>query len=300
MKHAWLALWLCLILMVPVSADVRQTPGQVTIATYNVENFFDVFDDPFVGDESTDPKLRHEIEKIALALRKMDADVIGVVEVENAHVLKAMVQEMLPDMGYDYIDVGPSNDGRGIKLGVISRLPILRTASYRHQTWKVEGYPEPKSMSRDLYHVTLDTGAAQPLELMGVHFKSKRDSVGDPQSQRRRNAEAAFTARIIQQQIEADPKAWIALVGDVNDTPDSQPVASLLDDAALVDVHTDLAANQRITYLREPYRSTIDYIFASPALAKRLKPGTAKVLDDPQILEGSDHAPIAATFQLTQ
>lgn len=293
-----LAVVMVFFLFTALRSDVRQTPGKVKIAVYNVENFFDVFDDPYTEDQGTSPKFRFEIEKLAKAIRKMNADVLGIVEVENEHVLKAMNTELLADMGYQYIDVGPSNDGRGIKLGIMSRLPILSTTSYRHQQWKVEGYDRMMSMSRDLYEVKLDTGLEKPLTLLIVHFKSKRDSAGDPQSQRRRNAEAAFTKSIIDQKLKADPDQWLALIGDYNDTPDSPVLKMFLDDKQLVDVHNKLPADQRITYLREPYRSTIDYILTSQSLAQRLKPGSASVVTDPDDLKGADHAPLYATFDL--
>lgn len=289
-----------LFLITTTHADVRQTPGEVKIAVYNVENFFDVFDDPYTRDESTSPKFRFQIETLARAIRKMNADVLGIVEVENAHVLKAMNQEMLQGMGYDYIDVGPSNDGRGIKLGIMSRLPIHSVTSYRHHTWNVEGYPTPMRMSRDLYEVVLDTGMDKRLTVMVVHFKSKRDSIGDPQSQRRRNAEARFTRRIVDEKLNKYPDKWLALIGDYNDTPGSPVLDILLKGGDLIDVHADLPPDQRITYLKEPYRSTIDYICVSRALARHLKPGSVGVVSDPEELKGADHAPLYATFNLNK
>lgn len=306
MYNVWNRRWLCcvvwaagvILLLTTAGADVRDTPGEVKIAVYNVENFFDVFDDPYTQDERTSPKFRFQIETLAKAIRRMNADILGIVEVENAHVLKAMNQEFLTGMGYDYIDVGPSNDGRGIKLGIMSRLPILRVSSYRHHTWNVEGYPSPMRMSRDLYEVVLDTGLDKPLTVMVVHFKSKRDSSGDPQSQRRRNAEARFTRKIVDEKLSEHPNMWLALIGDYNDTPGSPVLDILLKGGDLIDVHADLPPQQRITYLKEPYRSTIDYICVSKALARHLKPGSARVVTEPQELEGADHAPLYATFEL--
>ena len=62
----------------------------------------------------------------------------------------------------------------------------------------------------------------------------------------------------------------------------------------------DVPESNRITYLREPYRSQIDYILVSPALRERLVPGSAYVLSDDKLLAGSDHAPVSATFSWEQ
>ncbi|NJL32466.1 MAG: hypothetical protein HC898_13085 [Phycisphaerales bacterium] len=55
---------------------------------------------------------------------------------------------------------------------------------------------------------------------------------------------------------------------------------------------------QRITYLKKPYRNAgpIDYILLSTALDKFRQPSSAKVLDDPTLLAGSDHAPVYVTL----
>ena len=141
---------LALLFLAPsLRADVRETPGVVKVMSYNMENFFDVFDDPYTADEGTPPKMRDQIKLLAETIRKADPDVLAVVEVENEHVLRAMVREFLSDMGYQYIDVDQSNDFRGIKVGVISRLPILRTASYRHQQFKVEGREQAATRALD-------------------------------------------------------------------------------------------------------------------------------------------------------
>ena len=290
---------LALLFLAPsLRADVRETPGVVKVMSYNMENFFDVFDDPYTADEGTPPKMRDQIKLLAETIRKADPDVLAVVEVENEHVLRAMVREFLSDMGYQYIDVDQSNDLRGIKVGVISRLPILRTASYRHQQFKVEGRDRPMAMSRGLFQVTLDAGAKQPLQLFVVHLKSKRSAEGDPKSAHRRLAEATFVKSVIGQQLKANPDAWLALVGDLNDTPDSPPMHALLEDHELIDVHAGLPADQRITYLNEPYRSTIDYILVSPALDKRVVKDSANLVRDEAMLKGSDHAPVFVTFDL--
>lgn len=297
-RCAFTTLIVMLAMGVTVFADVRETPGVVRVAAYNTENFFDVFDNPYTDDESADPKFHPEVEQLAQAIRTMDADVVGLVEVENIYVLQAMVQELLPDMGYDYIDVDQTNSGRGIQLGVISRLPILRTASYKHRQFEVPGYDQPLRMSRDVYQVTLDVDESQPLDVFLVHLKSKRDGPGDPQSLRRRTAEATLLRSIIETQLDTKPNAWIAALGDFNDTPDSEPIQRLLADDLLVDTHTHLPDKQRITYLHEPYRSTIDYILASPALSRRLVKDQTNIVRDESLLGGSDHAPVFATFDL--
>lgn len=298
-SHPLRVFLLALLLATLGSSAFAQQGGRVTVAAYNLENFFDVYDDPYTDDEDTAVKPRPEIEALARAIRALDADVIAVSEVENGQVLRAMARTFLSDMGYEYVTVGATNSGRGINLGLISRLPIERVASYRFRELTLPGHEQTWQFARDLMHVTLDLpGGERPLELFIAHFKSKRDSAGDPDSADWRLAEATAARALIDDLLADDPQALVALAGDLNDTPDSPTLARLLQGDVLHDAHAALPAEQRITYLRPLYRSMIDYVLVSPALAATIVPGSPRVLDDAALLEGSDHAPIAVTFDL--
>lgn len=291
---------------VALAEDVAAPPppaASVTVMTYNVENMFDVFDDPYTRDETTRVKPRAQIETIAALIARHQPDVIAFQEIENTPVLKAMAQEMLADAGYGDIAVMPTNSERGIHLGVMSRLPVLSMTSHRLIEFDLPGASRTWRFARDLLRVRLDLGAGRVLDLYIVHLKSKYSYEGDEQSRNWRLAEATAIRRIIDANRRSSRSDLALLVGDVNDTPDAPPVAALLAaqpgaPAALVDVHRGLDRAQRITYLRGEHRDTVDYIFASPSLADRLVPGSAMVVSDPAQLGGSDHAPVLATFSL--
>lgn len=289
--------WLLLV-MLPLATAAAQDGRRLRIACYNVENLFDVFDDPYTQDERTDVKPREQVEALAAAIRRVDADVVALCEVEQEGLLRAMVYEFLPQMGYEYIAAGDTNSAHGIRLGVISRYPIARLASYRFRRLRLEGDPRTWRFARDLTHATIQLKDGLSLELFAAHFKSKLDSADDPQSAHWRLAEATAARQIIDELLNQNPQALVALVGDLNDSPDSPPLSKLLAGGRLIDAHASLPASQRITYLRKPFRGTIDYILVSPALAAKQVPGSARVLDDPALLAGSDHAPIVAEFDL--
>lgn len=293
--HKLFTLAIVLMLIAAVAAQSPGDDGQVTIGAFNIENAFDVFDDPYTLDEEQDVKPREEWKRIAETIGRLDADVLGVTEVENEHVLRAMAEEFLPGAGYRYFAVLPTNADRGINVGVMSRLPIERTAIYRHAELKLPGDERTWQFARGLLQVTVDVPGEEHLELFVVHFKSRRDSDGDPNSRSWRLAEQTEAARIIGGILEEDPKALVAMVGDFNDTPETPGIAALLG-TGLKDAHAGLSEAQRITYLREPYRTTIDYVLVSPALAGEMVPRSARVLNETD--PGSDHAPVAATFDL--
>ena len=297
---------LLFVLVIGSTAGAAQR-GQVTVMTYNVNNMYDVFDDPYTEDEGTPVKPRAQVELIASLIAKLSPDVVAFEELENEGILKAMVHEMLPDAGYQYVAAMPTNSGRGGNLGLISRLPIVSLTSHRFTNLTLENDPQKRTwrFARDLLRARIQVTADQTLDLYIVHFKSRRDFGTDTKSRSWRLAEALAARRIIDQERQRHPDRWVLLVGDLNDTPGSKtldalsaPVQQPPAVAPLVDLHAQLQSDARVTYLRQAYRSTVDYMLASPALAQHVVPGSARAINDDPLLGGSDHAPVVATFDL--
>lgn len=295
MIHKRLGRIATLLALLLLTGTLQAQSDELRLAAYNAENLFDVFDNPYTEDDSTEVKPRDEIERIAAALRQLDADVVALSEVENRGVLQAVVNEFLGDMGYRYVAVNPTNDARGINLGVLSRYPIDSLTSYRFRDLELPGEDQTWRFARDLLRITLELPQEKKLELFTVHYKSKRDSAGDPDSAKWRLAEATETAEIVANVIKLHPERWVAVAGDFNDTPDSPPLEALTDDL-LIDAHAELPPAKRITYLREPYRSTIDFILVNRPMRQAMT--AAVVPTNERLLAGSDHAPVVADFRL--
>lgn len=296
-----IALFAMLLAALPVSA---QDDSTLRIASYNVENAFDVYDDPYSRDEGTDVKLRWEIEMIADVLKQIDADVVGFQEVENEAVLQAIVDEYLPGMGYEYVAVPLTNDTRGIKLGLISRLPVISITSYRWQTLNHPDTDQTWWFARDLFHAKLQTEQGEVLNVFVVHLKSKGSRDGDPQSVKWRTSEALRIRQIIGDMVADKPDELVVLMGDFNSKPDEPGTTTLLSPAAdgsavLSDCHASIPMEDRTTYPSERFpNSVIDFITTSPALTARLVPDSPFVFNDPQLTKGSDHLPVVADFEM--
>lgn len=279
-------------------------PGVITIGAYNVENLFDVYDDPYTLDEETRIKSRLSAQRVARQIREANPDVMSIEELENEGVLRTVVKQFLPDMGYEYVAANKSNGDRGINLGIISRLPILSMTSYRFLDFGLPDSQEKWRFARDCWRIELEAPNNKILVVYIVHFKSKHDSGTDHESKNWRLAEATQTHKLIAKELTANPGQLIALVGDFNDTMKNPPIQKLLSPLsdklpALVDVHKDYPKDEAYSYIPIKYRSKIDYMFVSPALAARMVTGSPKILNKPgPNLNGSDHAPIIATFDL--
>ena len=286
---------------------------EVTVMTYNVENMFDVFDDPYTGDEGTDVKRRNEISAIAKSIAKINPDVVVFQELENEHLLQGMVDTFLPAAGYQYVACQRTNSTRGINLGVISKLPIKRLASYRFTTLTHPDAPgETWRYARDVMHVTVDAHG-QDLHLLNVHLKSNSSRPNDKNSMKWRSAEALGLKSIFRGLVQQNPSALVLALGDFNSNLETRPeqkrpwpATELIrkpetDGVQLMnDAHDGKPYDKRVTIMGSgKYPPAVfDYIYASPALHKALVKDSAGVLLDEKTTAGSDHKPVYATYDI--
>ncbi len=276
----------------PARAD-----GLVRIGSYNVMNLFDDHDDPYTADEGTRPKPRGEMWQLAGTIRKLDADVLALAEVENRGVLERFVHAYLADMGYEHIVLFEGNDGRGIDCAVLSRLPVGPVTSHRHLRFPLSTGGELR-FRRDLLQVRIEPRDAPPFDVYVVHLRSKRGEAEG--SAPIRQAEAGKIRAILDERLRQDPGYRFVLGGDFNDTWDSGPLRTIRGegDRALRSFHDERPASEHVTFNREPYRSMIDFILCSPAMATRYVEKSFRVIHGEMETSGSDHNAVSADFKL--
>lgn len=269
----------------------------ITIATYNILNLFDDIDDPYFLDETTPAKPRAQMERLAQTLRTLNADVIGLQEVENRHYLERFLEVFVPDLGYRHVVHFEGNDTRGIDVALISRIPVGVVRSYRHHEFPG---PDGKPMvfERDLLAVELRPPQGAPLEVWVLHLKSNFE--GREYAEPIRKAEASEVRRILDQRLKSDANARIIVLGDFNDTPENSALQTIRGSGpnALKSFYEELSEGQRVTYNKEPFRSMIDFILATPAMAAGYAEGSYHVIDGTIESSGSDHNPVSAKFKL--
>lgn len=303
---------MCLLTLFVFAFSIRAE--EVKVMSYNVENMFDVFDDPYTNDQDVDIKRNDEIRKIAQIIEHADADIVVFQELENEHLLQSMVSTYLPAAGYDYIACQRTNSIRGINLGVISKLPIKRLASYRFRDLVHPDEPgRVRRFARDAMHMTVDAHG-NDLHVFNVHLKSNSSREGDPQSMKWRTSEAMVLKEIIRELYMAqEPGALILAMGDFNSNTETRPEQPRPWPATehirmrepgglqlLNDAHDGLAYEDRTTLPGNTrYPAVIfDYIYASPALHRKLVKGSANVVRDPALTQGSDHLPVYASYDI--
>jgi endonuclease/exonuclease/phosphatase family metal-dependent hydrolase len=275
----------------------QNKPGELVVASYNVLNLFDDHDDPYRADESTPPKPRRQMQRLAQSIVGLNADVIALEEVENRHYLERFVEVFLPDQGYEHVVLFEGNDTRGIDVALVSRAPIGPVRSHRHVTFPGPDGDERK-FNRDMLAVTVEPVGGQPLELWVLHLKS--NSGGREFAEPVRLAEAQEIRRMLDAELAEDPQARIVVLGDFNDTPESATLRTIIGegDKALWSAHTDLADPNVLTYNEGEFKSMIDFLLCSPAMRQRYMKGSFRVPQGSVGATGSDHNPIVATFRV--
>lgn len=209
-------------------------------------------------------------------------------------------------MGYSYVAVPLTNDGRGIKLGLISRLPIESIISYRWQTLTHPDADRTWRFARDLFHARLRLNDGSVLNVFVVHLKSKGSRDGDSKSTKWRTSEAMRIRQIIGDMLADNPDERIVLMGDFNSQIGEPAISALLTpgpdgNPVLSDCHRLIPMPDRTTYPSERFpNSVIDFIFTSPAMSVGLIPESAMIVKDPELTTGSDHRPIVASFDMSR
>jgi endonuclease/exonuclease/phosphatase family metal-dependent hydrolase len=252
---------------------VKNNAGQYRVSPNGRDGWYGFVE--FVRDKFSDVTLKNT----AAVLKAVKADVLCLVEVESRLTLDAFNREQLAKR-YDYNYLLDGNDDRGIDIGILSRFPFksLQTHIFEknedsafYVQKKQAGVPDytglnPKRpiFSRDCVEVELTLPGDKSLFLLCNHFKSK--SGGDPpEVQAQRTIQADRVATIIQQKYDLS-RDLVAVMGDFNDTPTSNPLKPLMS-IGLHDVLALQFANptDRWTYFFNG-KEQIDYILVSEAL----------------------------------
>lgn len=273
---------------------------QFTLATYNVKNLFDGIQNP--GKRKEKPKPEAELIALGEAIKRIDADVIALQEVEDIGVLTQFRNRYLKGSGYQHIVLEEANDSRGIDVAVLSRFKILDYKSHKDVRFRVPDKSQLEGFSRDLLQVKISAHSQYQFTLFVAHLKSHW---GGKVADAKRKAEADKIQAILNDFEKNNPQANYVLVGDFNDTPDQETLKSLLvptSEFRLYDCMSSELGKGIYTYHPQKYRSRIDYILLSQAMKAEYIKQSVKIHQAPDGLfkKASDHLPVTAQFNVSK
>lgn len=273
--------------MYAIHSQIQETQIQETesIVFWNVENYFDPFRDTLIADADFTPmgaqhwtwkkfvKKRNALAKTLVALGVSPSSfqppaIIGLCEIENYLVLKQLITETpLAPLQYGIIHRN-SSDPRGIDVAMLYRKsafePLKSTYYALHNP-----VDSQRIATRDILYVKgLFTSAldaeqkSDTLHLFVNHWPSKRG--GAIASAPRRLAASATLRRVVDSVLEAQPQARLLIMGDFNDTPESEAIAQLLYSADSLHTLHNISAGPSYKY--QGRWSCIDQFMVSRAL----------------------------------
>jgi predicted extracellular nuclease len=216
-----------------VEKSLRQ---EYTVVSYNVENLFDIVDDPKIPDEEFLPmsekkwdneKYQKKLNDIARVISEVNPEempeVVGLVEVENHLVLEDLIKTgKLGGQEYAIIHE-ESPDYRGIDVAMIYRKDAF--AEISHEVLPVNFPDDPEFKTRDILHVT-GKMKNKIVHIFVNHWSSRTG--GDEKTEPKRILAASVLKKKIDQILAVDPKARIIIMGDMNDEPTNKSLQEML------------------------------------------------------------------------
>jgi predicted extracellular nuclease/2',3'-cyclic-nucleotide 2'-phosphodiesterase (5'-nucleotidase family) len=267
--------------------------GNFKVATLNVLNYFTTIDTgvPNSGPNNDEnprgadniPEFERQIAKLVNAIVAMDADILGLVELENDddEAIADLVSRVNRELGatmYDYIPTGDAGDDvitTGIMYKPASAVPVGNVAVLLENGGQsfLDPLGSGESQNRPAVAQTFqDLGSGQRITVAVNHFKSKGSLTGvaadedQLDGQGRNNATRTAAAEILADWLANDPTGTGAknqlIVGDLNAYAQEDPIQAL-EVAGFTDVAGSVLGDDSYSFVFDGQIGTLDYILAN-------------------------------------
>ena len=273
-----LSFWVCVF---SPGLTGHEKEGGPYVVFWNLENFFDPFDDSLTVDEEFTPTgdkhwtwkkflvKRNLIAQALLSMHDSYGDwplAVGFAEVENRMVLRQLTERTpLAKLGYGVVH-RDSPDSRGIEVGFIYREEYMTVLKVEARI-VLTGRERP---TRDILHVTaglyLPGGPPDTVHFIINHWPSKFG--GEEYSRPFRQAASDTLRRVVEalRDSASGELPPVIVTGDFNDTPDSEPVMSLQRGTGLLNPGLSLHQRGEGTLKYNGRWELIDLFLISPSL----------------------------------
>ena len=281
----------------PAAPEVKGSPK---IASFNVLNYFLTIDTtasnsvgdcgPTLGADcrgaDSGRELERQREKLTQALLGLDADVIGLIELENTpgvEPLSVIVEDLNAAGGdtYAYIDTGLIGTD-AIKVGIIHKTGRVAPVG-SHAVLDDPAFVNPFGAEVDRNRPAVaqtfeDRGSGTRFTVVVNHLKSKGSGCGagdddTTTGQGNCNGTRTAAAQALADWLATDPTGSsasnILIIGDLNAYRNEDPI-TVLKDAGYVDLIDRFQGASAYSYLFGGQLGYLDYALASPSLAARV------------------------------
>lgn len=214
-----------------------QPKKTIAVGFYNLENFYDTLNDPLTNDDEFTPDganaytpsvFKKKVENLSTVISQMGTDktddglaLLGVAEIENAMVLKALCNApKLKSRGMRVVHFdGP--DERGVDCGLLYNPYLFKVIKASSLTVPL-GDDRP---TRDVLYVVgklLD----DTVHVFVNHWPSRRG--GEAATRAKRELAASVSKKVIDSLMKINPNTKVIDMGDLNDDPINKSITEVL------------------------------------------------------------------------
>lgn len=314
-------------------ASRRSGPhGDTVITTFNVENLFDLVDDPVKDDGSSTPTpeaLQTKLAKLAAAVRVelRLPEIVVVQEIENTQILQELGDRVNAAARTDYVATSfETSDVRGIEPGFLwdaERVSLRDAFQLSGPDVEAAFGPSSASPGREPLVGVFDVEGNE-VTIVANHFKSKSGDdplfgVNQPPirvTEEQRKLQAHVVRDFVDGILGQDPDAKVMVAGDLNDFSFAEPGEGPDHPVAILEGSpgelplTDLMGMEKraeaFTFVFDGNSQVLDHTLVSPALLDRARAADVLHFNSPfpESLSGdpgtplrvADHDPLEARF----
>lgn len=221
-------------LLLLISSSSSNQTTTFYVSSWNMENLFDLIDDPEKNDSEwlegeskkwSDERLAIKMENLAKVIKYMNnntgPDLLGFQEVEHQHLIDSLISIHLTDKNYS-VAYSESPDKRGIDNGIIyndDKFDLIDIKS--HEVILQDEYP-----TRYILEASFSIMGEGKIHLFVNHWPSRWG--GQEKSEPNRIAAAEMLISAVQTIYSSNDEAHIIILGDFNDDPDNKSVKDVL------------------------------------------------------------------------
>jgi endonuclease/exonuclease/phosphatase family metal-dependent hydrolase len=279
------------------------------VATYNVEGYLD---QPTATRPAKSREAKAKVRESILALRP---DVLALQELGGTSALLELRGTLKTEgLDFPYWEHVAGFD-TNIHVAILSRFPFTARRSHTNDNFLLSG--RRFRVSRGFGEVDIQVSSNYSFTLITAHLKSKLTLTLADEAEMRLE-EAKLLREKVDARLAANPNVNLVVLGDFNDTKDSDSTKAVLgryshklidtrpaerngDDASSPDSSRE-PRNVAWThyYPKADTYARIDFILLSPGMAREWITNETYVLTVPNWGLGSDHRPILATFEASE
>ncbi|MEN8218732.1 MAG: ExeM/NucH family extracellular endonuclease [Pseudomonadota bacterium] len=280
----------------PRTAIPPSVGGTLKVASFNVLNYFNGARFPTARGAKTASEFKRQRDKIISAIVAMQADIIGLMEIENDdYGANSAIADLVNGLNatapatYAFINPGFALGTDKIKVGLIYRVETVTPIGVAATTTEPPfNYRRPP-----LAQTFRENATAEQITVVVNHFKSKGscpsdNSLNEDQNDGQGcwNAERVEAAKTLTAWLATTGEDNILILGDLNAYAKEDPI-TVIKNAGYTDLVQKFAGTYAYSYIYQGQAGTLDHALASASLSAKVTGITEWHInvDEPKIID---------------